>query len=325
MSHAPDGEYSDLLASRYPSRATAWQLRSQPLTFDRVPRVMGILNVTPDSFSDGGKFVDRDRAVSHALEMVASGADLIDVGGESTRPYSTPVGEAEECDRVVPVIEAIRRETSCPISIDTSKANVARAACLAGAEVINDVTGLEGDPAMIDVAREYQVGVCAMHMQGTPQTMQDAPQYEHVVTEILSYLTTRLERLVQAGIESRRICLDPGIGFGKTHQHNLTLMASAGTFHRLGQPVLVGHSRKGFIAKVLGDADRDRTAGTVGAAMSLARQGIQVIRVHDVRAVRDALRLFAATGGVDGRPLTLSDDATSGPSGPPDKGRDPHS
>ncbi|MEZ6113445.1 MAG: dihydropteroate synthase [Pirellulaceae bacterium] len=287
------------------SRANVWRLRNRTLTCDQRPLVMGIVNVTPDSFSDGGQFLDPSAAIDHALRLVAEGADILDVGGESTRPYSTPVDAAEERRRTEAVVRGIRERTSVPVSIDTSKASVAAAALDAGAEIINDITGLTGDPTMLDLARRTQAGVCAMHMQGTPQTMQDDPRYNDVVAEIHAYLAERRDALLQAGLERDRICLDPGIGFGKSHQHNLTLMANCWRFHSLGQPLLVGHSRKGFIGKLLGDKDADRTAGTIGAALSLARQQIQIIRVHDVRPVREALLLFDACGGIDGQPGRL--------------------
>ncbi len=293
------------IAELFDARVTAWKLRTRTLQFPRRPLVMGIVNVTPDSFSDGGQFLDTDRAIEHALELVRDGADLLDIGGESTRPYSTPVSQDEELRRVLPVVTDVCRRVTVPVSIDTSKSAVAEACLNAGAEIINDVTGLKGDPKMIDVARSSGAGVCVMHMQGTPQTMQDDPVYDDVVTEIRDYLHSRIEALIAAGIERQRFCLDPGIGFGKTHQHNLTLMANCWRFHELGCPILVGHSRKGFIAKLLGDKDADRTAGTIGAACSLARQGIQIIRVHDVRAVREAILLFESTGGIDGQPLSI--------------------
>lgn len=288
-------------------RVSSWKLRTRTLQFARRPLLMGIVNVTPDSFSDGGQFLDRRAAVAHAVRLAEEGADILDVGGESTRPYATPVNEAEELARVVPVISQIRQHLpDSLLSIDTSKAAVARAALEMGVEIINDVTGLAGDPAMIELARSSGAGVCAMHMQGQPQTMQDNPFYDDVVEDIYMYLCQRRDALLAAGIERERICLDPGIGFGKTHQHNLTLMAHAGRFHELGCPLLVGHSRKGFIGKVLGDKDADRTAGTIGGALALARQGVQVLRVHDVRAVREALLLFGACGGIDGREAEIS-------------------
>jgi dihydropteroate synthase len=263
---------------------------------------MGIVNVTPDSFSDGGAFRDSNAAINHALGLIDDGADILDFGGESTRPYSTPVDEAEELRRVLPVIEELARRTIVPISIDTSKAAVARAALDVGAEIINDVTGLAGDPRMIETAIDTSAAVCAMHMQGTPQTMQDAPNYNDVVSEIYDYLRERKESLIAAGIDPVRICLDPGIGFGKTHQHNLTLLANCHRFHELGCPLLVGHSRKGFIAKVIGRAatkETDRLYGTIGVALALASQGVQILRVHDVRPIREALLLYEATGGLE--------------------------
>jgi dihydropteroate synthase len=258
---------------------------------------MGIVNVTPDSFSDGGRFYDPVAAIDHALELVANGADILDIGGESTRPYSEPVSETDELARVLPVVEAVRAQTSVPVSIDTSKASVAKACLAAGAEIINDVTALFGDSGMAAVAHETGAGVCIMHMQGTPQTMQDNPTYGDVVGEVHEFLRDRLEALVAAGLDRQRICLDPGIGFGKTHEHNITLVANCRRFHDLGRPLLVGHSRKGFIGKLIGDKSADRTAGTIGVACSLAAQGVQILRVHDVRAVREALVLFEATGG----------------------------
>jgi dihydropteroate synthase len=279
-------------------RTTHWQLRTRRLDFPRRPLVMGIVNVTPDSFSDGGRFLDVHAAVDHALKLAADGADLLDIGGESTRPYSEPVSAEDELRRVLPVVEQLTRHVQVPISIDTSKSMVARAAIDAGAEIINDVTGLEGDPDMIAVALESNAGVCAMHMQGTPQTMQVNPTYVDVVSEVREYLKRRRDALIAAGIPQEQICLDPGIGFGKTHEHNIELMAHCREFHVLDCPLLVGHSRKGFLGKLIGDKEADRTYATVGAALSLATQGVQIIRVHDVRPVRDALAAFEATGGV---------------------------
>jgi len=280
-------------------RATAWRLRSRTLQFSRRPLLMGIVNVTPDSFSDGGQFLDHAAAVAHALRLLDEGADILDIGGESTRPYSTPVAADEELRRVMPVIEEThQRRPDAVLSIDTSKAAVAQAAIGAGAQIINDVTGLAGEERIIDVVRSASVGVCAMHMQGTPQTMQDAPTYNDIVAEIHEYLRQRRDALLSAGIERERICLDPGIGFGKTHEHNITLMANCWRFHDLGCPLLVGHSRKGFIGKLIGDKTADRTAGTIGGALALARQGVQIIRVHDVASAKQALILFEACGGL---------------------------
>lgn len=289
------------LKNEFADSADSWKLRSQELRFGRTPVLMGILNVTPDSFSDGGKFVDINAAVDQALRMIDEGAEIIDVGGESTRPYSTPVSTQEEIERTVRVVAALAEQTATPISIDTSKSLVARECILAGAEIINDVTGLESDSEMINVARETGAGVCAMHMQGNPQNMQDNPAYQNVTEDIFQYLLNRRDRLIASGISREKICLDPGIGFGKTHRHNLELVAHCGRFHELDCPLLVGHSRKGFIAKILNDKDCDRAAATAGVAIELARQAIQVIRVHDVKVVRDAIELFAAVGGIDGQ------------------------
>lgn len=293
------------LAQHYPTRAHCWRLRTQALTLPDRPLLMGIVNVTPDSFSDGGRFFAAQQAIEQGLRLVAEGADLLDIGGESTRPYSEPVMANEELRRVMPVVETLVKQAGVPISIDTSKAVVADRALAAGAQIINDVTGLMGDRDMVETAVRHQAAVCAMHMQGTPQTMQDDPRYDHVVSAVLAWLQSRRDALVAAGIAADRIALDPGIGFGKSHQHNLELMAAAGRFHALGCPLLVGHSRKGFIGKVLGDKEADRLAGTVGGALALAAFGVQIIRVHDVRPVRDALALFAACGGIDGQAAQL--------------------
>lgn len=276
--------------------ATSWQLKTQTLDFDGRPAIMGIVNVTPDSFSDGGKFNSTAAATDHALQLAQDGARILDVGGESTRPYSTPVSAQEELDRVVPVIEAITARTDVAISIDTSKSVVAQAALKAGAEIINDVTGLAGDEAMIDVALDSGAGVCAMHMQGTPQTMQDDPTYDNVTEDILKYLKERQSWLAGQGVAPEKICLDPGIGFGKTHAHNLRLIREADRFHETGCPILVGHSRKGFIGKLLGDKKADRDAGTLALSVLLATKGIQVIRVHEVKRTVQAIRcVMAAT------------------------------
>jgi dihydropteroate synthase len=281
--------------------ATRWVLRTRTLDLNRVarlPLLMGIVNCTPDSFSDGGRYGEPAAAIDHALALVAQGADFLDIGGESTRPYSTPVTTAEELRRVMPVVEGLAGRVSVPLSIDTSKAAVARAAIDAGVEIINDVTGLEGDAEMSVVARESRVGICAMHMRGSPQTMQDDPRYDDVLEEIFEYLRRRRDGLMAVGIDRERICLDPGIGFGKTHEHNLTLLRNCRRFHALGVPLLVGYSRKGFIGKLLGDPQRDRLAANVGIAAALALQRVQILRVHDVGAVRDALLLFEACGGL---------------------------
>ena len=295
------------LSERFPNRATSWKLRTQTLRFDHVPKIMGIINVTPDSFSDGGKFSDHARAVNQGLKLAADGADILDIGGASTRPNADAVDEPEEIRRVVKVVSELASQTDVPISIDTSKANVAKEAIAAGAEIINDVTGLEGDSRMPEVALSSKAGICAMHMRGTPKTMLNAENlaYNDVVKDVMQYLQARFDQLAYLGIEKSRICLDPGIGFAKSHQQNLTLLAQIGTYHQLGTPILVGHSKKGFLAKVLNDAKADRTYATVGVSLSLAAMGIQVVRVHDVASVREALLSFAATGGIHGSELQL--------------------
>jgi dihydropteroate synthase len=290
-----------------PALPTHWQLRTRRLELPhpggslRRPLVMGIVNVTPDSFSDGGRWGDVEAAVAHGLGLVAEGADILDVGGESTRPSAEPVAEAEELRRVAEVVRRLAAESGVPVSIDTSKAAVAARAVELGAEIINDVTGLEGDPGMLAVARESGAAVCVMHMRGTPRTMQLDPRYDDVVAEIHAYLRQRRDAVAAAAIPLDRICLDPGIGFGKTHAHNLALLAAASRFLDLGCPVLVGHSRKGFIGKLLEQAlgrpasEADRDGGTAGAACSLTAAGVQIVRVHAVGLVRAAVELFAAT------------------------------
>jgi dihydropteroate synthase len=279
-------------------RASQWRLRTRNLELPRRPLLMGILNVTPDSFSDGGRFLDVDAAVAQAHRLVVEGADLLDVGGESTRPGAAAVSESEEMSRVLPVVRRLVDELAIPISVDTRKARVARAAVEAGAEIINDVSGGEHDPAMIDAVAASGAGVCVMHMQGSPETMQMKPTYGDVVAEVVEYLRGRRDALIAAGIAQERICLDPGIGFGKTFEHNLELLKNCRVLFSLGCPVLVGHSRKSFLGKLLGDSDADRTQAGVGVALGLAQQSVPLLRVHDVRAVREALLAFEAGGGL---------------------------
>lgn len=275
--------------------AASWRLHGQTLTFGRLPLLMGIINVTPDSFSDGGRFFAPEAAIEQGLRLAHEGAAILDVGGQSTRPGSLPVDEEEELRRVVPVVAALAEKSPAVVSVDTSKAVVAREAVAAGAEIINDVTALTEDPEMVRAAAETGAGVCVMHMQGTPRVMQHKPTYDDVVDDVLHYLRQRRDALVAAGIAADRIAVDPGIGFGKTLEHNLSLLRAAHRFHDLGCPVLVGHSRKSFIGALLDDADCDRTAGTIGVALALARQGVQLLRVHDVAPVRQALLLYEAT------------------------------
>ena len=283
----------------HPRRATHWRLRTTTVRFGQLPAIMGIVNVTPDSFSDGGRLDGADAAVAHALKLIAEGAAIIDIGGESTRPHALPVSEAEELERALPVVAGLASCTDVPISIDTSKAAVAKAALDAGAEIINDVTGFAGDPAMVDVALESGAGLCVMHMAGTPRTMQDDPAYVDVVADISHYLGERRAALIEAGVAADRICVDPGIGFGKTVSHNIELLRAAERFHALGAPVLFGHSRKSFLGTVLQDIHLERDHATAGVATALARRGVQVLRVHDVAATTRALAAFAAAGGLD--------------------------
>jgi dihydropteroate synthase len=260
---------------------------------------MGIINVTPDSFSDGGRFLGVESAVAQADVLVADGADLLDIGGESTRPYAQSVSEAEELQRVIPAIRAIREKYSLPISIDTSKAEVARQALLAGADMINDISALRHDPAMIDVVRVTDVPVVIMHMQGTPQDMQVEPRYRDVVGEILDFFRERLDWLRGQGVDCRRIVIDPGIGFGKTLTHNLVILKNLSAFSDLGQPVLLGHSRKRFLGEITGRkvaAERDLATAVVSALA--VGQGVAIVRVHDVAASRQAIRICEAMAAV---------------------------
>ena len=269
-----------------------WTFGRRAYRLGEAPLIMGIVNITPDSFSDGGQFLDVERAVAHALQLAEQGADILDLGGESTRPNATPVSLEEELARVLPVVEQLASRTEVPLSIDTTKAEVARRCLDAGAEIINDISGLTFDPEMPAVCSDYQAGIVCMHIQGTPQTMQLNPTYQDCVRDIHDWLQARLEFLESRGIPSERTVIDPGIGFGKTAEHNVTLLASIRQFRQLGRPVLVGHSRKELLKKVLGRDLDERLAGTIGVAIALATQHTDIIRVHDVAAVQDALRAW---------------------------------
>jgi dihydropteroate synthase len=272
-----------------------WQIRGRVLTIERRPLVMGIVNVTPDSFSDGGRFSSAPGAVEHALALVSEGADILDIGGESTRPGSQPVSVDEELHRVLPVVEGLAGRTDRPLSIDTSKPEVARACLAVGAASVNDVTA-RGDSRMVAVVREAGAGALIMHMQGTPATMQQAPHYADVVREVFQFLETRLHELETAGIAREQIAIDPGIGFGKTGNHNLQLLGRLEEFGRLGRPVCLGVSRKGFLSSTLGQRPVERRLGSSLAAVLCphARGAVQIVRVHDVEQTRDALVLFEA-------------------------------
>jgi dihydropteroate synthase len=277
---------------------TCWKIGGDLLELTNRGMVMGVLNVTPDSFSDGGEFFATEAAVRHGVEMAESGAEIIDVGGESTRPGAQPVLPNEEMDRVVPVIKEIARSTSAYISIDTSKAAVARAALEAGADVINDVTGGRGDDAMLPLAAETGAALIIMHMQGTPQTMQINPTYGDVVEEVAEFFRQQFARAVRLGIDPMRIAFDPGIGFGKTLAHNLELLANLPRLEIEGRPLVVGVSRKSFLGKISGN-ESDRAVATIAMTSLLRQRGAHVLRVHDVmpnvQALRTAEALLAAS------------------------------
>lgn len=267
----------------------SWRLGNQLWHSQKLPRLMGIVNVTPDSFSDGGQFFDATTAIEQGLRLVADGAAILDIGGESTRPGATPVTESEELRRVIPVIQGLAERAGVPISIDTMKAHVAEEALQAGAAVVNDVSGLLADPLMEEVCAKTDCGVIVMHMRGTPQTMQADPQYADVVREVREFFDVRLQSLVKRGISAERLMFDPGIGFGKSAEHNLSLLSHLNELRSGGRPLLVGHSRKRFLKRLLGREVDERSAGTLGVSLAMASQGVDLIRVHDVASVRDAL------------------------------------
>lgn len=260
--------------------------------------IMGILNVTPDSFSDGGNFEDPERAVAHALEMEREGAEIIDVGGESTRPGAPSVSEEEELRRVIPVIAALRARSDILISIDTSKSSVALAAMKAGADIINDVTALGGDPEMMDVARDTRAGVVLMHMRGNPRTMQQSPEYDDVVGEVREFLRQRMEAAVASGVDPMRIALDPGIGFGKTSAHNFSLLKHTADFVSLRRPVLIGVSRKSFLGQWKGTREIASRLWSGVALTSFCRaRGARIFRVHEPQPHFEAMRMTEAILG----------------------------
>jgi dihydropteroate synthase len=275
-----------------------WKLRNRSVPLSRSGLVMGVLNVTPDSFSDGGEFLDVEAAFRHAAQMVAEGAAILDVGGESSRPGSEPVVLEEELRRVIPVVKRIRaRFPDLLISIDTYKAETARQALAAGANIINDISALRADRDMINVLKDSDAGVILMHMRGTPKTMQINPHYDDVVSEVSEFLRRRRDELVHYGIDSARIAIDPGYGFGKRVQDNVELVRYLGRFAELGQPIVVGISRKSVIAHLLGDPklqSKDRMWPTVALTSLLREKGAQIFRVHDVRPNLEALRMTEA-------------------------------
>jgi dihydropteroate synthase len=269
------------------------RVRGHRVALER-PLVMGIVNVTPDSFFDGGRFYDPQEAVDHAVRLVEEGADLLDIGAESTRPGALPIDEQEERRRLLPVVTAVAKTVSVPISVDTSKSAVAKAAIDAGAVIVNDVTALRGDPSMADVVAEREAGLVLMHMQGTPETMQQAPHYDDVVGEIGQFLSERVRMAMEHGVARDRIVLDPGIGFGKTLAQNIDLLAHLHALVSLGFPLLVGPSRKGFIGHLTHRSVEDRAWGTASVVALAVQQGAKIVRVHDVRPMKDVVTVASA-------------------------------
>lgn len=267
--------------------------RGQTLSL-ATPQVMGILNVTPDSFSDGGTHNTPDKALEHARKMIAEGATIIDIGGESTRPGAAEVSPEQEAERVIPVVTAIARESDVWISVDTSKALVIREAANAGAHILNDIRSFS-EPGALQAAAQSGLPVCVMHMQGEPRTMQRAPHYQNVVREVYTYLEAQVARCVAAGIEKNHIILDPGFGFGKTLAHNYQLLDKLDLFHHLGLPVLAGMSRKSMIGQLMDIPPDERVAGSVACAVIAAMKGAQIIRVHDVKETVQAMKVVEAT------------------------------
>jgi dihydropteroate synthase len=278
--------------------AMLWKLKNRTIDLTQRGMIMGVLNVTPDSFSDGGRFVDQAAATMHALEMEAEGADIIDIGGESTRPGAAEVSEEDELRRVVPVIRAIRERSQILISIDTSKAAVADAALEAGADIVNDVTAFLGDPAMAGVAARHRAGAVLMHMQGTPRTMQHSPQYDDVVADVANFLRQRMAATLDCGMAVESLVLDPGIGFGKRLEHNCALLAGVAELARIGPPLLIGVSRKSFLGLMTGSKEMADRFWPGVALTSLCRErGARIFRVHDVKPHREALRMTEAIIG----------------------------
>ena len=257
-------------------------------------QIMGIVNVTPDSFSDGGRWQAEDTLAARIDQLLAEGADLIDIGGESTRPFAQPVGEAEELARVLPAVRAVRGRSTVPVSVDTTKATVARAALEEGADLINDVSALRHDPAMVTVVRDSGCRVVVMHRLGTPGDMQLAPHYEDVVAEINRFLAGRIAWLEEQGVDRSRVIVDPGLGFGKTLEHNLEILRNVAAFKQHGCPLLIGHSRKSFLGRLLGLEVAERDPATAVVSALLAGRGVDLLRVHDVLASRQAVQLAEA-------------------------------
>ena len=270
-------------------------IRGKIFEWGRRTYLMGILNVTPDSFSDGGQFYQKEAALRQAERLIKEGADILDIGGESTRPFAKPVPEEEELRRVIPVIEAIRREfPEIPISVDTYKARVAEEALLVGADIVNDVSALRFDPGMPEVIRKYRPPVVLMHMKGTPQTMQMDPKHEDVLGEIKTFLKEKAQLALSLGLAPEKVILDPGIGFGKRFEDNLRLIKEVSVFRELGHPVLLGPSRKSFLGEILGKEARLRDAGTAAVVAYGVLQKVDIVRVHNVEMCKDVIRVIEA-------------------------------
>ncbi|RKX62146.1 MAG: dihydropteroate synthase [Thermodesulfobacteriota bacterium] len=268
-------------------------LGSKTLNWDNIPYFVGILNVTPDSFSDGGKYLNLKSALNRAKELLEEGAEIIDVGGESTRPFSDPVPEEEELKRVIPVIKTIKKEfPDSIISIDTYKSKVAEEALKAGANIVNDISALRFDSNMIEVIKDFNCPIIIMHMQGNPKTMQINPTYKDVVKEVKEFLQKRIEFLVEKGIPFENIIIDPGIGFGKTFKHNLQILKNLESFQELNRPILIGHSRKSFIGEIINKPPFQRDGGTIGISLFAYLKGVHFLRVHKVDLNKDALLTF---------------------------------
>jgi len=275
-------------------KSMRWKAQAHTLPVQERVLIMGVLNVTPDSFSDGGCYQNLDAAVAHAVAMEAEGADLLDIGGESSRPGARPVSLEEELARVLPVVTALTRRVRVPISVDTTKAEVAKRCLDAGAAIINDISALQGDPEMAQTVARAQAGLILMHMQGTPLTMQAHPEYSAVVEEVCDFLHARVEAAVAAGIDRERIAVDPGLGFGKTCDHSLTLLSSLAAFQALGRPIVIGPSRKSFVGSVLERPVGEREWGTAAAVAVGVHQGAHVVRVHSVEHMKDVARMAKA-------------------------------
>ena len=269
-----------------------WRACDRSWEFPRPTLVMGVVNVTPDSFSDGGEFQSTDQAVEHALRLAEEGADILDIGGESTRPSATPVDESEELSRVISIIEKLAGQTQAALSIDTQKPTVAQAAVKSGAVIINDIAANREDEAMWQLVAETGAGYVAMHMQGTPQTMQEAPQYGNVVNDVEAFFISRMTRWNDWGMAFEQVVLDPGIGFGKTVEHNLALLAALERFTKMQRPLLVGASRKSFIGHVTNTEVNDRLPGSLACACRAAEAGAGIVRVHDVKETVQALHTW---------------------------------